>query len=432
MPTRSPVERLFELETFGIKLGLDNPSRLAARLDHPERAYPTVHVAGTNGKGSVAAFVSRALEAQGYRTGTYTSPHLVELTERFRIDGVPVERAELDEALVDVLGAMDALCATGVLAAPATYFEVTTLAAFELFRRRAVDVAVIEVGLGGRFDATNILTPLVSVITSIALDHQQHLGSTLADIAREKAGIVKPRVPVVVGALPPEARAVVDAVCRERGAPLVDASHVTTAADIEGGSVTARFTAGGTSCGPVRLGLLGRHQLDNARVAVATLETLGGRGLRVASAAIAEGLSRVSWPGRLQMVEVGGGRRLLVDGAHNAAGVEALARFAADARLGAVPLVWGVMEDKDAAEMLRAIPPVTRIVCTQAPVRRARAADELGRIAARLHPGVEVLVEPDPGRAVASALAAGPLAIVAGSLYLVGHVLRLIRAGTLW
>jgi dihydrofolate synthase / folylpolyglutamate synthase len=219
-----PLEWLFGLEQFGIKLGLDNITRLLDALGHPERAFRSVHVAGTNGKGSVTAMVDAALRAAGHRSARYTSPHLIDLSERFVIDGERIDGAALSAAVGDLRDVVDQLRGDGTLDVQPTFFEVTTAVAFELFRRARVEVAVCEVGLGGRLDATNVLQPEVTAITSIGLDHQQYLGTTLRDIALEKAGIVKAGVPVVVGRMGPAARAAIVECARMRGAEVVDAS----------------------------------------------------------------------------------------------------------------------------------------------------------------------------------------------------------------
>ena len=215
----SPIERLFALERFGIKLGLDNIRTILAALGSPERAWPSIHIAGTNGKGSVAAMVERALRAAGLRTGRYTSPHLDRVEERVAIDGAPVDRAMFEGVTAHVLDAVDGALANRTLPVMPTFFEVSTAVAFEIFRRRHINVAIVEVGLGGRFDATNVLTPKITAITSIAFDHERHLGHTLSDIAFEKAGIAKPGVPLVMGRLPPEAAARVAKVAADVGAP---------------------------------------------------------------------------------------------------------------------------------------------------------------------------------------------------------------------
>ena len=414
---------LAHLETFGIKLGLDTITALAEELGNPHRACRVLHVAGTNGKGSVSAMVSHALTTAGYRTGRYTSPHLVHLEERFAIDGRPVSGPLLDAALDDVRGAVARLQARGRLAVEPTYFEATTAAAFLLFRHAATEVAVIEVGLGGRFDATNIVSPLVTCITSIALDHQAQLGGSLASIAAEKAGIIKPGVPVVVGRLPDDARAVVEAVAAERGARVVDSNdgvrRVYALADA--GGTVVEFATPAVTYGPVRLALKGEHQVDNALVAVRLLETAAGAGLPVWRASIERGLSEARWPARLQKVETARGT-LIVDGAHNPAGAAALASYLTGRFPEGVPIVVGMMADKDAAGMLAPLVDIARpLVLTRAPGARAADPEQLAAALTADHRR-HARVEPDLARALDSAWSAGPVIVVAGSLYLAGAV----------
>ena len=210
----TPIERLFSLERFGIKLGLDNIRIILAALGHPERAWQSIHIGGTNGKGSVAAMVERGLRAAGLKTGRYTSPHLDRIEERVAINGEAVDSATFESVTAQVFDVIDAATAIGTLTVTPTFFEVSTAIAFEIFKRAGVDVAVVEVGLGGRFDATNVLTPAITAITSIAFDHEKHLGHTLSEIAFEKAGIAKRGVPLVIGRLPAEAAARIAKVAR--------------------------------------------------------------------------------------------------------------------------------------------------------------------------------------------------------------------------
>ena len=262
------LERLFALETFGIKLGLENIQRLCEALGHPERRFASLHVAGTNGKGSVTAMTHAALTAGGIRAARYTSPHLADITERFVIGREPGAAGELEAVAAEVLDCADRLQATGVLSVPPTFFEVTTAIAFELFRRNRVEVAVIEVGLGGRFDATNVISPVAGAITTIAFDHQRHLGNTLASIAFEKAGIVKPGMTVVAGPLPAEAMQVVRGAAAERGATLVEAlAGVVYASELGDGRAQLRVATPSSAYGPVTLALRGEHQVINAIVA---------------------------------------------------------------------------------------------------------------------------------------------------------------------
>ncbi len=255
-------DRLLALEQFGVKLGLDNIRTLVEALGRPDRAYPSVLIAGTNGKGSVAAIVERALRAGGRRTGRYTSPHLVSLTERVALDGVPIDDDTFDAIAAHVLEVEAACRADGRLHAHATFFEVTTAIALEAFRRAAVDVAVLEVGLGGRFDATNVVSPMVTAIVSIDLDHTAQLGPTRAAIAAEKAGIARAGVPLVVGDMAAEPMAVIEDVCALAGAAVVHAAEgveIELGSEPVGGRAEVRLLTATRSYGPVRLGLAGEH-----------------------------------------------------------------------------------------------------------------------------------------------------------------------------
>ena len=398
----TPRERLFALEQFGIKLGLDNIHTLLDALNHPERAYPTVHIAGTNGKGSVTAMVERGLRAAGHRTGRYTSPHLTDIEERIAIDGRPVDAATFDAVTGEVLALVDRLLADRALEALPTFFEVTTAVAFEVFRRTQVSGAVIEVGLGGRFDATNVLTPAVSAITSIALDHERHLGSSIAQIAFEKAGIIKPGVPVVAGLMPPEA---CDVVAR-------------TAARLEAPLIWARPEEAGV---PVDLGLAGAHQRENAAIAAAVLRLTTPMGRLVTNDHIISGLTDVNWPARLEWLRLPAGD-VLLDAAHNPAGAAALADYVV-AATGPLPLVCGVMKDKDVAAIVRALSPAaSRYVATTALSPRALSAGELADRIREVVPAADVAAVGDPETAVIQTLHEDGYAVVAGSIFLVGPV----------
>ncbi|HKE86059.1 MAG TPA: folylpolyglutamate synthase/dihydrofolate synthase family protein [Vicinamibacterales bacterium] len=419
----SVFERLFALETFGIKLGLDNITRLCEALDHPERAFHSLHIAGTNGKGSVTAMVHAALRAAGLHAARYTSPHLSDLAERFVIDDGPVATAALEAAVEDVLSCADRLQQTGVLPVPPTFFEATTAAAFELFRRARIDVAVIEVGLGGRFDATNVISPIAGAITTIDFDHQQHLGQSLDAIAFEKAGIIKSGMTVVAGDLPPDARAVVRRTADERGATLIEASRDASCEfELIDGRARVTIRTPHDSYGPLLLGLRGEHQVANALVAVRLIEATAHAGIRVGCTAIEQGLSSAEWPARLEILTLDGGRRVLLDAAHNPEGARALAAYLSRWHPGRPPLVLGVMRDKNVSEIVRALLPlVSQVIATAAPTPRARTPEDL---AAHLREAgaSDVLVEADPARAIDRALEIAPFVCVAGSIFLVGAV----------
>jgi dihydrofolate synthase/folylpolyglutamate synthase len=416
---------LSSLEIFGVKLGLETIRTICEALDHPERAFASFHVAGTNGKGSVAAMADEALRHAGYHVGRYTSPHLVDLEERIHIDGRPIPRAALDTALWRVRDAVDALRAARRLEVHPTFFEVTTAAAFDAFRGAAIDIGVVEVGLGGRFDATNVIVPMVSVITSIALDHEQQLGTTLTAIAREKAGIIKPGVPLVVGRLPRDAYSVVAGAAAAHSAPLV-AAHEGCRADAtdEGSRTRLAIQTPAHSYPPVLLALRGDHQVDNAIVAVRALEALEVQGWRIGQDAMIHGLAEAWWPGRLDLRALSGGRSLLIDGAHNPAGAAALASYVQRLWPQGCPVVFGAMADKDLGGMLRPLVMVARpLIATRAPGRRAAEPAAIAGQAQDV--GVsEVLVVPEIDEALDAAWARSERVVVAGSLYLAGRVLE--------
>jgi dihydrofolate synthase/folylpolyglutamate synthase len=402
-----PLSYLFSLEQFGIKFGLDNISTLVARLGHPEGAFQSVHIAGTNGKGSVTAMVDAALRAAGHRSARYTSPHMVDLTERFVIDGRPVSQDALAAVVADLRCVVDALIEEHRLAAPPTFFEVTTAAAFELFRRAGVAVAVCEVGLGGRLDATNVLLPVATAITSIALDHERYLGSTIEEIAFEKAGIIKPGIPVVIGELPPEAGEVVERIAGERGADVIRAST----ADARG----------------FALGLRGEHQVGNAAVAVKLLEALDARGVAIPREAVAQGLAQPGWPGRLDHRTLADGRELLLDAAHNPAGAAALASYLTAEGGERRPLVFAAMRDKDSSGMFDALlPAVSHLILTRA--TNARSADPAAlEVQARAISTLPVSIAPSPAEALEIAWRESPRIVVAGSIFLLGDVLKQVE-----
>ena len=399
------LEWLYGLEQFGIKFGLDHITAIVEALGRPERAFRSVHVAGTNGKGSVTAMVESALCAAGHASARYTSPHLLDLSERFVIEGRPVAPEALHRAVGDVRRSVERLRESGRLEVHPTFFEVTTAVAFELFRRAGVEIAVCEVGLGGRLDATNVLNPLVTAITTIDFDHEQYLGHTLRDIAIEKAGIIKPGVPVVVGRVDSEAFAAIASVARARGAPLVDAST--------------------SAAGDIVVGLRGAHQIENAVVALKVLEVLNERGVVVPPPAIADGLAGVSWPGRLDLRRLADGREALLDAAHNAQGAAALAAYLRDSPFAGAPLVFAAMRDKDIDSMLGALAPaIGALVLTSASSPRSADPIELARRARAVAPELPVEVRSSLADALAIAWRMSPRIVVAGSIFLLSDVMK--------
>jgi dihydrofolate synthase/folylpolyglutamate synthase len=421
--TSQLLDRLFALETFGIKLGLDNITSLCEALGHPERSFTSLHVAGTNGKGSVTAMAHAALRVAGVHTGRYTSPHLADLNERFVIDDRPVETSALESVVDHVLACADRLRATGVLSVQPTFFEATTAVAFELFRRARIEVGVIEVGLGGRFDATNVVSPVAGAITTIDFDHQQHLGHTLEAIAFEKAGIIKRGMTIVLGALVPEARDVIARVAGERGATLVEsATDSRCTAQMTGGRARVTIETPHATYGPVTLGLRGAHQAQNAVVAVRLLEAAAALGMRMSRAAIEQGLADAQWPARLELIEIDEDHRVLLDAAHNPEGARALAAYLEQWHPERPPLVIGVMRDKNVQDIIGTLlPHVSSVIATAAPTPRAIPADDLARHL-RASGASDVLAEPDAARAIDLALERAPTVLVAGSIFLAGAV----------
>lgn len=424
-----PFEYLLSLEKFGIKFGLANIQTITAALGHPHTHFRSVLIAGTNGKGSVTAMADCALRASGLKVGRYTSPHLIRLEERVAIDGVPVETAVLAAQIEETRTLIDDLLQRGALEAPPTFFEVTTAVGFEIFRRAGVDVAVLEVGLGGRLDATNVVQPIAAAITSIDFDHEQYLGNTLAAIAAEKAGVIRRDIPVVVGPVAPEAREVIASMCELASADFVEAdAGVSVESASAGGRTTLRLTTPKRQYGPVMLGLRGDHQVPNAVVAVRLLEELE-RQLPLTPASITAGIRDVRWPGRLQMIEVADGRRVLLDAAHNPAGAWALAAYLKREFPEPLPIVFGALRDKDVTLMLKALLPVaSTIVMTEPDTPRAHRAADLAGMARKLSPGMKIDIEPDPLHALDRAWTYCPVICAAGSIFLVGNVLEGIGA----
>jgi dihydrofolate synthase / folylpolyglutamate synthase len=404
--TPDSIAWLFSLERLGMKFGLENIAKLMAALGEPHHRFPSVLIAGTNGKGSVTAMVDEALRAGGFRSGRYTSPHLLRIEERFVIDGREIETPALEDAVHMVRRAVDGLLDRGELDAPATFFECATAAAFQLFASARVDIAVLEVGLGGRLDATNVVTPVVCAITTIDFDHQAQLGSTIRSIAAEKAGIIKPSVPVVIGRLPADAEEVVRTTAREAHAPVIDA-HAARPFEME-------------------LSLPGAHQRDNALVALAILRELKPRGFAIDDRLAARALATVRWPGRLERFRRGDSD-VLLDAAHNPAGARALADYMRESGWTDATLVFGAMADKDARGMLDVLLPVaSRIIFTTASTPRAERATTLASLVpATASKTVEII--DDPAAALSHATATSRRVVVAGSMFLIGPLRGILR-----
>ena len=401
-----------------MKLGLEAIGALCERLGRPERRVPSVLIAGTNGKGSTAATLSAIAASSGLRVGLYTSPHLIDVTERIRIDEADVSPAELDGLLGAVFSGAEAAPAI-----PLTYFEALTAAAFVAFAERRLDLAVLEVGLGGRFDATNVAPATLSVVTSIGFDHMEELGPTLARIAAEKAGVFRAGRPALARAESAEARGALREAAAAAGAVWHDAAEELDVAVEEVSAEGTRFrlrTPGKEVA--LTTPLPGAHQAWNAALAVRAAELLAEAEPRLLRASLPDALARVRWPGRLERLRVGG-RLVLLDGCHNPEGAAALAAFLRGSGLfGRCTVIFGAMADKDIEGIARILlPAAASVFLAPAAAPRAAGAAEL---AARVAESVrEAIPTEGVGRALARALespGSDPI-IVAGSLYLVGE-----------
>ncbi len=430
-------QKLARYGRFGVHLGLERIQRLLAAIGQPHLRVPMIHVAGTNGKGSVCAYLSSVLTQAGYRVGRYTSPHLVSWCERICLNEQAIAPADLAQVLTTVEAAIDPAAETP------TQFEVLTAAAWLYFAQQAVDVAVVEVGLGGRLDATNVVaTPLVTVITSLSREHWQRLGPTLADIAGEKAGILKPQRPAVVGPLPPEAEAVVQRRAATVQAPLIrpQPAQMTTIGE-------AVYRHDDTTHLTYTVPFAGTHQLTNSAIAIATLYALRAQGWHLTDAAIQQGMAQARWPGRLQWLTWtapdGQAYPWLIDGAHNPAAAQVLRHYV-DSLLGLTPtpvqpthgwereslssnsVTWlmGMLTTKDHADVFQALlRPGDRLHLVPVPDHSAMAPEDLRAIALTVCPDLAAC---HTHKTLAEGLAAATTTgsdcrVLCGSLYLIGH-----------
>lgn len=397
---------------------LDRPRELLEKLGNPQERYPTIHLTGTKGKGSVGAMCASILQTSGYRVGLYSSPHLQDFRERFQVNGGMISQDDVAQIVYDIKPALAAV--EGI-----TWFEVVTALAFEYFARQKVDIAVIEVGLGGRLDATNVLKPLVSVITSLSFDHTHLLGNSLASIAAEKGGIIKSDIPVVSAPQQPEAQAVLEHIAAERGAPLTlvgkDWQYSTLPASRNGQSIVAQSNGSEST---YTTALLGEHQAINTAVTIATIEQVQSAGIEIPQTAIHAGLANVNWPGRLEIVQEN--PLLILDAAHNRASARWL-RESLSTVFNARPLtlVFGAKGDKDIIGMMEElIPIVDQLIITQAVDSRAESPQEIVHITQDAGYQGDIQVIPVVSEAVEAAIASvgtDGLVCVTGSLYVVGE-----------
>jgi dihydrofolate synthase/folylpolyglutamate synthase len=436
------VDTLFKRTALGIRPGLEVTAALLGKLGNPHKNLKCIHVAGTNGKGSVCAMIESVLRASGFKTGLYTSPHLFRFNERFRINGREIADAELEKLIADVeaaelqrgqsrnlvknnyeitgLTSQDAPaegCPQGGAGRPATFFEISTAMAFEHFKREKVDYAVIETGMGGRWDATNVIQPVLSVITRIDFDHQEYLGSEIEKIAWEKAGIIKSGAPVICGPMPVEAEAVIYKEAKAQGVPILGSDEAVFFQTLETrrDDQLLNIEASGHDYPNVRLPLAGSFQIENCGIAVAALEDLADiEGIRLQ---MKRGLESVKWPGRFQLLQQK--PPVLYDGAHNPSGARALFQTLEDVfpKIGKT-YVFGFMRDKDGAGILNELKPnAEKAFAITLPGGRAMPAEEISAIGAKIGMDIEPVAGIQPAL---DWLEAGKKRLVCftGSLYL--------------
>ena len=418
------VDWMFNLERFGIKLGLDNMREFSRRIGDPHLGFRSVHVTGTNGKGSVCTFVSEMLRQHGLKVGLYTSPHLVDFRERIRVDGRMIPQRDVVRLGEELRVHMEDMAAQGK-DRQLTFFEFTTGLAFRYFKDMGVDFVVAEVGMGGRLDATNIIQPDVAAITRIGLEHTDYLGKTIKDIAYEKAGIIKGGCRVVTCERDPEVLRLFADTCRDRGCEMMRAGEHFDVLNIVQNISGTRFDySGAAELKGLHTRLLGGYQAENAAAAIAMAEALAEKGVSVTEEEVRRALVKARWPGRLDIVS----RRpmLMFDGSHNPDGARTTGRTLAELGMTPITFVLGCMKDKDAGAIVRELAPhAAMIVVTQVQNKRAMEAEALAEVVRREFAG-PVEVVPASGDAIDRALLGprGKGVCVIGSLYLVGEAIQ--------
>lgn len=415
------IDFLYKLRFFGSKFGLENTLKLARQAGSPQDRLRFIHVAGTNGKGSTCAMLESIYRRTGLKVGLFTSPHLVAFGERIQVNRQSISEAqiirlveEMRAMLADPIWQSSGDDTGGHSGGHPTFFEVVTVMALKYFEEQRCDLVVWETGLGGRLDASNIVRPLASVITNVQFDHMQWLGDTLAKIAFEKAGIIKPQVPVLTATQAPEALNVIRETAGRLNAPL---------------TIVAPEEAEGPGIRKVRLALRGDHQRLNAALAVRVVRQLQAV-LPVKEADIICGLEKVDWPGRFQLERTVEGRLFLLDGAHNCAGAEtlraALLKYFPETRPA---LILGILKDKDWQAMCRILAPLTdRLLLVPVHSERTASPEDLRAVCEAVNPRAEVMLCPDLGTALKQT-ASEPFVGICGSLYLIGEAMELLRLG---
>lgn len=416
------LDYLYSLEKFGMIFGLTQMERILRAIGDPHKEIQAVHIGGTNGKGSTAAMIDSILQEEGYKVGLYTSPHLIRFSERIKVNGKEIE----EEEVATLAGWMRRKIEASGITSPFTFFDFTTAMAFHYFKEKLVDLVVLEVGLGGRLDSTNVVDPLISVITNIDKDHEQYLGKTILKIAREKAGIIKRGRPLITAATQPQVLRLFSKICREKGSPFYRVGKEFRYIRAEDGDF--HYEGLNRKLWGIRLNLRGFHQIINATTALGVMEVLEDLGYRVSTEAMVEGLRKVDWPGRLEMVS--SSPRVILDGAHNPAGAFVLKEsLKKEFQYRHLILLIGIMKDKDISSMIHLLAPLAdHIILTQPSIERAappellkkelgrngKKAEIVGNFNEAIERGLSVMKEED-------------LFCITGSLYTVGEARAYFR-----
>jgi len=416
------LDYLYSLEKFGMIFGLTQVERILSATGNPHKEIQAIHIGGTNGKGSTAAMMSSILQKEGYRVGLYTSPHLIRFTERIKVNGKEIEEEEV-AALTEW---MKKEIETAGIAPPFTFFDFTTAMALHYFKQKLVDLAILEVGLGGRLDSTNVVDPLISIITNIAKDHEEYLGKTILKIAKEKAGIIKKGRPLITAATQPQVLRLFSKICQEKGTPFFRVGKEFRYARAEDGDFD--YEGLNRKLWSIHLNLRGFHQIINAATAFGAMEVLEDLGYRVSTDAMIEGLREVEWPGRLEMVS--SSPRVILDGAHNPAGALVLKEsLEKEFQFQRLILLIGIMKDKDIQSMLHLLAPLAdHIILTRPHTDRATPPSLLKKALGRSGKKAEIVE--DLNEAIERGLSLvqkEDLLCITGSLYTVGDARAYFR-----
>ncbi len=425
MPTNAYtacLDAMYSMRRFGIVLGLSTITNILEGLGNPQHRFSSIHIAGTNGKGSIASALATILQRAGYRVGLYTSPHLIRFNERICVDGKPID----DDAVV---ASWEAVKSVHRGDREPTFFEFSTAMAFHEFARQDVDYAVIETGMGGRLDATNVVSPILTIITNISLEHKSYLGNTIAAITAEKAGIIKPGIPVVTGVTQKSAKAVIEKTAATQQAPLFLKGRDFGVRRRPSGGFA--YTGIDQDWPHMQTGLAGAHQIDNAALVLAASELLMRDQATLSKEHVQDGLAQNRWPGRLEVVSET--PYVVLDGAHNLMAARRLSRFLKTALAGKrITMVAGILDDKPYQAILKdLVAPCERLIITQPKIDRSLSPEILQSVAEPLIEEIEIV--PDVGDAVRHAIASsGPddAVCVAGSLYVVGEAKAALEQAT--